>query len=64
MGTDLQTINIINKLWYLVKGEIPGDKIEHLDYFTILAVGITLLRYPGMAQQFIDEAWTKAEVGP
>lgn len=58
MGTDL---HIVNKLWYFVKDEIPGDKIEHLDYFTVLTVGITLLRHPELAQQFIDEAWAKTD---
>jgi len=61
MGVDL---HLINEMWYGVKEDVPTQKEDNgevdnmLDYYTVMCVGIWLLRNPVVAQKFIDQAWT------
>ncbi len=60
MATDL---HLINEVWYGIREDLPKmenmpDVTENsLDYYTIMVVGIYLLRHPEIASKFVHQTW-------
>ena len=67
MGVDL---HLINEVWYGLREATPRDDHtdpdlrNHLGYYTVMAMGIYLLRNPDVAKKFVEQAWTDDPAEP